>query len=579
MGKNPNLDKSVDQKYYFRLLTLQPMSKHPWIQQYPEYYPAEVPEPPYESLADLMEETCKKYPQMTAIENMDKEISFSQLNILATHFASFLQNDCKLQPGDRIAIQMPNILQFPVAMVGALKAGLILVNTNPLYTPREMQHQFKDSGAIAIVILANFAHHLEKIIGETSIKTVIITEVGDLLGGIKKPITNWVVKNVKKMVPAYHLPYAISFSTALAHGKAKPFRKVQIKKTDTAFLQYTGGTTGLSKGAELTHRNVLFNIAQVMPVLKNTTKGTLEPGDVAVIPLPMYHIYALTVTFLIWNAGLRGLLVTNPRDFAGFIKILKKPFQTMIGVNTLYNALLNHPDFDNINFSGLKGCSAGGMALQEVVFKRWKEKTGIPIGEGYGLSETSPVLTFQISGKERMGSIGIPIPNTEIQMMDDDGNALPFGEPGELCARGPQVFKGYWQKDNSSVFYPGGWFKTGDIGVMDDEGYIKIVDRKKDMILVSGFNVYPNEIEGVVASHPKVLEVAAIGVKDPQCGEAVKIVVVKKDQSLTEEELVQFCKENFTGYKRPKYIEFKTEIPKTNVGKILRRALREETPA
>ena len=516
---------------------------------------------------------------MTAIENMDKEISFSQLNILATHFASFLQNDCKLQPGDRIAIQMPNILQFPVAMVGALKAGLILVNTNPLYTPREMQHQFKDSGAVAIVILANFAHHLEKIIGETSIKTVIITEVGDLLGGIKKPITNWVVKNVKKMVPAYRLPYAISFSTALAHGKAKPFRKVQIKKTDTAFLQYTGGTTGLSKGAELTHRNVLFNIAQVMPVLKNTTKGTLEPGDVAVIPLPMYHIYALTVTFLIWNAGLRGLLVTNPRDFAGFIKILKKPFQTMIGVNTLYNALLNHPDFDNINFSGLKGCSAGGMALQEVVFKRWKEKTGIPIGEGYGLSETSPVLTFQISGKERMGSIGIPIPNTEIQMMDDDGNALPFGEPGELCARGPQVFKGYWQKDNSSVFYPGGWFKTGDIGVMDDEGYIKIVDRKKDMILVSGFNVYPNEIEGVVASHPKVLEVAAIGVKDPQCGEAVKIVVVKKDQSLTEEELVQFCKENFTGYKRPKYIEFKTEIPKTNVGKILRRALREETPA
>jgi long-chain acyl-CoA synthetase len=555
------------------------MSKHPWIQHYPDYYPVEVPEPPYDSLAALMAEACHTHRDRAALENMDKVITFGELDELSTHFASYLQNECQLKPGDRIAIQMPNILQFPVAMLAALKAGLILVNTNPLYTPREMEHQFKDSGAVAIVILANFAHHLEKIIGETSIKTVIITEVGDLLGGLKKPITNWVVKNIKKMVPPYHLPYAISFSTALAKGKAKAFKPVTLKKEDTAFLQYTGGTTGLSKGAELTHRNVLYNVAQVVPVLKYTSRGPLEPGDVAVIPLPLYHIYALTASFVFLSAGLKCLLVTNPRDFAGFIKILHKPFQTMIGVNTLYNALLNHPNFGDINLSGIKGCSAGGMALQEVVFKRWKEKTGIPIGEGYGLSETSPVLTFQIGGKERMGSIGVPIPSTDIQMMDDNGAPLPPGEPGELCARGPQVFKGYWQKDNSSVFHPGGWFKTGDIAVMDTDGYIRIVDRKKDMILVSGFNVYPNEVEGVIAAHPKVLEVAAIGVPDPACGEAVKVVIVKKDQSLTEEELVAFCKENLTGYKRPKIIEFRTEIPKTNVGKILRRALREQVPA
>ena len=552
------------------------MNPHPWLQQYPSYLPAEISEPPYNSLATMMEEACKRYAGNAAVENMGKKLTFTELDTFATQFASFLQNDCGLKPGDRIAIQMPNILQFPVAMLGALKAGLILVNTNPLYTPREMQHQFKDSGAVAIVILANFAHNLEKVIGETAIKTVIITEVGDLLGGFKKLLTNFVVKKVKKMVPAYHLPNTIAFSTALAKGKSGSFKPVNIKIEDTAFLQYTGGTTGLSKGAELTHRNVLYNVWQVMPLLKNTLKGPLEPGDVAVIPLPMYHIYALTASFVYLSNGLTCLLVTNPRDFAGFIKILAKPFHTMIGVNTLYNALLNHPNFGHINLSVIKGCSAGGMALHEVVFKKWLEKTGIPIGEGYGLSETSPVLTFQITGKERMGSIGVPIPSTEIQMMDDDGNVVPMGESGELCARGPQVFKGYWQKDNSSVFHPGGWFKTGDIAVMEPDGYIRIVDRKKDMILVSGFNVYPNEIEAVVSTHPKVLEVAAIGVKDPQCGEVVKICVVKKDQSLTEEELQAFCKENFTGYKRPKYIEFLSELPKTNVGKILRRALRTE---
>ncbi len=552
------------------------MNSRPWLKQYPEFLPAEIDKLPYDSLAAMLEDACKKYAPNDAIENMDKRITFSELNEMATRFASFLQNDCHLKPGDRIAVQMPNLIQFPVVMFGALKTGLIIVNTNPLYTPREMEHQFKDSGATAIVILANFAHNLEKVIGQTAIRTVIVTEIGDLMGGFKKLLVNFMVKNVKKMVPAYNLPGAISFSTAIAKGKAGTFKPVTVKNTDTAFLQYTGGTTGLSKGAELTHANVMSNLYQVEPLLKNTAKGRLVAGDIAVIPLPLYHIYALGAIIIFLNNGLVNLLVTNPRDFQGFIKILKKPFHTMIGVNTLYNALLNQPNFSEVNVSLVKGCSAGGMALQEIVFKRWLEKTGITISEGYGLSETSPVLTYQIMGKERMGTIGIPIPSTDIKMMDDDGNEVPMGEPGELCAKGPQVFKGYWQKDNSNVFHPGGWFKTGDIGVMDEDGYMRIVDRKKDMILVSGFNVYPNEIEGVVATHPKVLEVAAIGVADPQCVEAVKIFVVKRDESLTEEELKQFCKENFTGYKRPKYIEFMKELPKTNVGKILRRELRKE---
>lgn len=553
------------------------MNERPWLQHYPDYMPAEITEPPYNSLAEMLEAASKKFGDRPALQNMGVSLSFAQMNELAGHFASFLQHECGLKPGDRIAIQMPNLIQFPVAMLGALKAGLIVVNTNPLYTPREMQHQFIDSGATAIVILANFAHNLEKILEQTSIKTVIITEIGDLLGGLKKTLVNFAVKRLKKMVPPYRLPRAIAFSKALNVGKNRPYTRVSAGKEDIAFLQYTGGTTGLSKGAALTHRNVMCNVEQVTPSLKHTSKGPLEPGEIAVIPLPLYHIYALTASFVFLSNGLSCLLVTNPRDFAGFIKILNKPFHTMIGVNTLYNALLNHPDFGKVNTSAIKGCSAGGMALQDIVFKRWLEKTGITISEGYGLSETSPVLTYQIGGKERMGTIGIPIPGTEIQIMDDEGNPVPFGQPGELCARGPQVFKGYWEKDNSSVFHTGGWFKTGDIAEMEPDGYIRIVDRKKDMILVSGFNVYPNEIEGVLAAHPKVLEVAAVGVKDAQCGEVVKIVVVKKDPSLTQEELEVYCKENFTGYKRPKHIEFRSEIPKTNVGKILRRALREET--
>lgn len=556
------------------------MQDKPWVQHYPAYMPAEITKPPFDSLVDLIRQNTKQFGSSPAFENMGKAISYSELDRLSDDFGAFLQHECKLKRGDRIAIQMPNLLQFPIAMVGAMKAGLIIVNTNPLYTAREMEHQFRDSGAVAIVILANFAHNLEKIISNTGIKTVIVTEIGDMLGGVKKLLVNFVVKKVKKMVPPYQLPGAISFSTALAGGRNHKVTVPPLKNEDTVFLQYTGGTTGLSKGAELTHGNLLANLTQCLPVLRATNKGDIVPGDVAVIPLPMYHIFALTASFAYLSIGMNVLLITNPKDLPAFIKELKKkPFHVMIGVNTLYNALLNHPLFKEVDLKPVKSCVAGGMALQEIVFKRWKEMTGCTIAEGYGLSETSPVLTFQMPGKERMGSIGVPIPSTEIAMKDDAGNTMPYGEPGELCARGPQVFKGYWQKDNSQVFHTGGWFKTGDIAVMEADGYIRIVDRKKDMILVSGFNVYPNEIENIVATHPKVLEVAAVGVKDEHSTEAVKLYVVKRDDSLTEEELREFCKENFTSYKRPKHIEFIKELPKTNVGKILRRALREEAAA
>ncbi|MBL7855037.1 MAG: AMP-binding protein [Cyclobacteriaceae bacterium] len=556
------------------------MQDKPWVQHYPAYMPAEITKPPFDSLVDLIRQNTKQFGSSPAFENIGKTISYAELNRLSDDFGAFLQNECKLKRGDRIAIQMPNLLQFPIAMVGAMKAGLIIVNTNPLYTAREMEHQFRDSGAVAIVILANFAHNLEKIISNTGIKTVIVTEIGDMLGGVKKLLVNFVVKKVKKMVPPYQLPGAISFSTALAGGRNHKVTVPPLKNEDTVFLQYTGGTTGLSKGAELTHGNLLANLTQCLPVLRATNKGDIVPGDVAVIPLPMYHIFALTASFAYLSIGMNVLLITNPKDLPAFIKELKKkPFHVMIGVNTLYNALLNHPLFKEVDLKPVKSCVAGGMALQEIVFKRWKEMTGCTIAEGYGLSETSPVLTFQMPGKERMGSIGVPIPSTEIAMKDDAGNTMPYGEAGELCARGPQVFKGYWQKDNSQVFHTGGWFKTGDIAVMEADGYIRIVDRKKDMILVSGFNVYPNEIENIVATHPKVLEVAAVGVKDEHSTEAVKLYVVKRDDSLTEEELREFCKENFTSYKRPKHIEFIKELPKTNVGKILRRALREEAAA
>jgi long-chain acyl-CoA synthetase len=549
------------------------MQSFPWYAQYPESFPREIGESRYSSATDLLEQACRDYAQLPAFTNMGKSISYAQLAKLSDQFASYLQQVAQLQKGDRIAIQLPNILQFPIAMVGAMKAGLVIVNTNPLYTPREMEYQFKDSGAKAIVILANFAANLEKVLPGTDIRSVIVTEPGDMLG-FRKHIVNFAVRRIKKLVPSYTLK-AVKFLDALTKGKSVAYKRQECKMEDILFLQYTGGTTGISKGALLTHRNLLSNIDQVLPLLLSSPRAKLSTGHVGVIPLPLYHIYALGTSLLYLSVGMNTLLITNPRDLKSFIRTLRKPWHAMIGVNTLYNGMLNHPDFHKINFTQTISCTAGGMALQEVVFKTWLEKTGHTIAEGYGLSETSPVLTFQIQGRERIGSIGIPIPSTEIAIMDETGKELPYGEAGELCARGPQVFKGYWQKDNANVFHPGRWFKTGDIAVMDEDGYIRIVDRKKDMILVSGFNVYPNEIEGIVATHPKVLEVAAVGMPDDFSGELIKIFVVKKDQSLTAEELMQFSRENFTSYKCPKLIEFKDSLPKTNVGKILRRALRE----
>jgi long-chain acyl-CoA synthetase len=556
------------------------MKDFPWFKHYPAGIPQEIPLYEYNSVTEIFDESCKKYKDRVAFENMGAQMTFGEFDVLAQNFAAYLQQDLKLKKGDRIAIQMPNLLQFPIAFLGALRAGLIVVNTNPLYTPREMEHQFKDSGVVAIVIVANFASHLEKIIANTQIKHVIVTKLGDMLGGVKGAIVNFVVSKVKKMVPAYHLPTAISFKDALKKGASLSLTKPQVAVTDLAVLQYTGGTTGVSKGAQLSHGNLIAHNAMI----RNWFKPYMSPNgdDVIITAIPMYHIFALTVNgLLMFSTGVKSVMITNPRDMKGFVKELKKhKFTIITGVNTLYNGLLNTPGFNALDFSRLKGGIGGAMAIQDVVAKRWKEVTGTNLIEGYGLSETSPVLSCNpLDGKHRSGTIGIPMPSTEVAIFDDAGNQLAQGETGEICARGPQVMSGYWNQDNTGVFFPGGWFRTGDIGVMDADGYFKIVDRKKDMIKVSGFNVFPNEVENVVAGHPKVMEVAAIGVPDAKSGEVIKIFVVKKDQSLTEEELIAYCHENLTNYKVPKHVEFRTELPKTNVGKILRRALKEQEAA
>ncbi len=553
------------------------MQDYPWFKNYPQGIPQEIDPDKFASIPDLLDRSIGKYGERTAYISMGKSISFNEFDKLSATFAAFLQQELKLKKGDRIAVQMPNLLQWPVAVFGAVRAGLIVVNTNPLYTAREMEHQFKDTGAKAIVILANFAHNLEKIIKNTDIEHVIITEIGDMLGGIKKHLVNFVVSNVKKMVPSYHIDNAISFNEALSKGKSHTFVKPDIKNTDIAFLQYTGGTTGTSKGAMLTHRNIVANMemisAWMIPKLK-------EGVETVVTALPMYHIFALTVNCLVMlRIGAVNILITNPRDMPAFIKTLKKyKFSVITGVNTLFNGLLNQKDFASIDFTEMKVAVAGGMSVQDSVAERWKKVTGVPISEGYGLTETSPVLTCNpIDGNERIGSIGMPVPSTDIKIMDEEGNEVAMGQPGEIYAKGPQVMKGYWEKDEETAnVFSGEYFKTGDIGVGNEDGYFKIVDRKKEMINVSGFNVYPNEIENVVASHPKVLEVGAIGVPDPRSTEKVKIFVVKKEESLTQEELLAFCKENLTAYKVPKAIEFRSELPKSNVGKILRRLLKEE---
>ncbi len=556
------------------------MADFPWIKHYPNGIPAEVNLYDYNSVIDLFEDSVGKYRHRVAFENMGARLTYAQVDELSRNFAAYLQS-LGLQKGDRIAIQMPNLLQFPVAFFGALRAGLIVVNTNPLYTPREMEHQFRDSGAKAIVIVANFAANLQQIIGNTDIQHVIVTELGDMLGTLKGALVNFVVKHVKKMVPPYALPSAVSFTKALKEGASRPYTKPGVGLNDIALLQYTGGTTGLSKGAALSHANLVAHNSMITQWFK-PYRDQSDEQDIIITAIPLYHIFALTVNGLLkFSVGAKNVLITNPRDMKGFVKELSKhKFTIITGVNTLFNGLLNNPDFARLDFSKLKGAVAGGMALQDAVADRWEKVTGKPLVEGYGLSETSPVLCCNpLDGTHKRGTIGLPMPSTEVAIFDDQGNQLKQGETGEICARGPQVFSGYWEKDNSDVFYPGGWFKTGDIGLMDEEGFFKIVDRKKDMIKVSGFNVYPNEIENVIAAHPKVLEVAAIGVPDEHSGEAIKVFVVKRDPGLTEEELRSFCQKNLTGYKIPRHFEFSKELPKSNVGKIIRRLLREQQQA
>ena len=556
------------------------MTDFPWFKNYPEGTAHDIKLYDYSSLVELFEKSCQKYKDRVAFENMGSTMTYGKLDELSRDFAAYLQEGLGLKKGERIAIQMPNLLQFPIAFFGALRAGLIVVNTNPLYTPREMEHQFKDADISAIVIVTNFASNLEKVLQNIKIKHIILTQLGDQNGLIKGALVNFVVKYIKKMVPAYHIPQAISFNTVLEKGVHLKFTKPQIDIDDVAVLQYTGGTTGISKGAKLSHGNIVAHNSMITEWFKPYLKSKSE--ELIITAIPMYHIFALTVNgVLMFSTGVKNVLITNPKDMKGFVKELKKhKFTIMTGVNTLFNGLLNNPDFKDLDFSHLHGAIAGGMAVQDVVAKRWTEVTGTALVEGYGLSETSPVLCCNpLDGKHRLGTIGLPMPSTEVAVFDDNGTRLGQGETGEICARGPQVMSGYWQKDNDGVFFSGGWFRTGDIGLMDTDGFFKIVDRKKDMIKVSGFNVFPNEIENVISAHPKVLEVAAIGVPDVKSGEVIKVYIVKKDQSLTEEELKKYCHENLTNYKVPKFVEFRTELPKSHVGKILRRLLKEEQAA
>ncbi|BCZ79038.1 long-chain-fatty-acid--CoA ligase [Paraburkholderia terrae] len=550
-----------------------------WLKSYPPGVPKEIDPTQYESVTAMLEESFREYRAKPAFACMGKQITYGELDSLSTRLAGWLQSK-GIARGARIAIMMPNVLQYPVALAAILRAGYVVVNVNPLYTPRELEHQLKDSGAEAIILLENFAVTLQAIVRNTSIKHIVVASMGDLMGA-KGLIVNFVVRRVKKMVPAWNLPGHVSFNDAISAGARSKFTPVKQNPDDVAFLQYTGGTTGVAKGATLLHRNLVANVLQshvwVEPARKK--RGDIDQF-VTVVALPLYHVFALTVCGLLTiRTGGLGVLIPNPRDIAGMIKSLHGyKITTFPAVNTLYNAMLNHPDFAKLDFSNLLVANAGGMAVQEAVANRWYERTHAPIVEGYGLSETSPCVTCNpTTVTEYSGTIGLPLPSTEVSIRDDDGNELPPGQAGELCIRGPQVMAGYWNRpdETAKVMTSDGFFRSGDIATVNDDGFVKIVDRKKDMILVSGFNVYPNEIEDVVAKHPGVFEVAAVGVPDEHSGEAVKLYIVKKDDAITDADIFAYCKTQLTGYKRPRIVEFRKELPKSNVGKILRRELRD----
>ncbi len=548
-----------------------------WHKNYQEGVPFEINPRKFNSIPEILEGAFKKYSNLPAYHNMGKTITFGELDTQCKKFCSYLQNRLDLQPGDRVALMMPNILQYPIALFGILQAGMVAVNVNPLYTARELQHQLQDSGAKAIVIFANSAHILESVLPATEVEHVIVTEIGDMLTFPKSWIVNSVIKYVKKMVPNWNIPQAVSFKDAMDQGDPVAVKPVAVNYEDIAFLQYTGGTTGVSKGAVLPHGNLVANITQARAWIKPNVR---EGQDIIITPLPLYHIFALTANCLTFSSlGALNILITNPRDIPNFVKELKKwDFTAITGVNTLFNALLNHVEFKNLNFRDLRLALGAGMAVQKPVAEAWQKVTGIPLIEGYGLTETSPAACINpVNLPVYNGYVGLPLPSTIVTVKDDNEKDVPLGEIGEICIKGPQVMQEYWRRpeETRAVMTSDGFFKTGDLGFMNADGFVKIVDRKKDMIIVSGFNVYPNEIEEVIAGYDKVLECAVVGVADEKSGEAVKLFVVKKEPSVTEDDLRRFCKEQLTGYKIPKFIEFRAELPKTNVGKILRRALRD----
>lgn len=553
------------------------VDSRPWLKHYSDGVPANIDPNEYPTLVDYIRTKCQEFKKRKAFSCMGKELTYGEVDKLSDQFGAYLLSR-GLEVGDRVAIMMPNLLQYPIALFGCLKAGMIIVNTNPLYTPREMEHQFTDSQVKAVIIAENFASNLESMLSKTQIKTIITTSIGELLGGLKGKMVDIAIKHVKRMVPKYSLPNTVTFSEALKQGKKFELQEFQNTSESVVVHQYTGGTTGVSKGAMLTNKNLVANMSQIKAFLDPYVDGD-GADHVVICPLPLYHIFAFSCNCLaMMSIGALTVLITNPRDLSSIIKEYKRYKVTgMTGVNTLFNALNNNPDFKALDFSSMAVANAGGTALQKAVADDFEAITGLQIAEGYGMTEASPVVTTNPKGGIRIGTIGVPVPSTDVRIVGDDGQPLPQGEPGELQVKGPQVMKGYYNKpeETAKTITPDGWLNTGDIAVMEADGYFKIVDRKKDMILVSGFNVYPNEIEDVVALHPKVDEVAAIGVKDDKSGEVVKVFVTIKDSTLTKDELIQHCRENLTGYKVPKQVEFIKELPKSNVGKILRRQLRE----